>query len=142
MKTAAGTVRWEHVAGPLRYGAQCNPGAVRLRQAVRQMIARIPGRNSGSIPCVPENEKSQAAQVEKIAEIVKRNANAQVAKCNYVKKAKPRLYLAEKKVPPQKHPDDVIFAEMKSETSPNFRRTWAEAPTKVCRRFLREGLNW
>jgi hypothetical protein len=126
MKTAAGTVRWEHVAGPLRYGAQCNPGAVRLRQAVRQMIARIPSRNSGSIPCVPENEKSQAAQVEKIAEIVKRNANAQVAKCNYVKKAKPRLYLAEKK----------------SETSPNFRRTWAEAPTKVCRRFLREGLKW
>jgi hypothetical protein len=126
MGAAAGTVRWEHVAGPLRYGAQCNPGAVRLRQAVRQMIARIPGRNSGSIPCVPENEKSQAAQVEKIAEIVKRNANAQVAKCNYVKKAKPRLYLAEKK----------------SETSPNFRRTWAEAPTKVCRRFLREGLKW
>ena len=68
----------------------------------------------------------------------------QVAKCNYVKKAKPRLYLAEKKVPPQKHPDDVIFAEMKSETSPNFRRTWAEALTRkdVCRGFLREGLKW
>ena len=51
------------------------------------------------------------------------------------KKAKPRLYLAEKKVPPQNHPDDVIFAEMSWETSPNFRRTWAGAPTKVCAGF-------
>jgi hypothetical protein len=26
MKTAAGTVRWEYAAGPLRYGAEYKPG--------------------------------------------------------------------------------------------------------------------
>jgi hypothetical protein len=92
-------------------------------------------------PCVLENEKSQVAQVEKIAEIVKRNAKQQ-AKRSRVKKSKAKTGLAEEKVPPQKHPDDVIVAELKSETSPNFRRPWAEEATKVCRRYLREVLQW
>ena len=43
-----------------------------------------------------------------------------------------------------KHRDDVILAELKSETSANFRRIWAEALTRtdVCHRYLREILNW
>jgi hypothetical protein len=81
------------------------------------------------------------AQVEKIAEIVKRNAK-QRTKRSRVKKNKAKADVSEEKKPAQKHPDEVIFAELKSETSPNFRRTWAEAPTKVQRRYLREVLNW
>jgi hypothetical protein len=75
-----------------------------------------------------------------ISEIVKRKAKAQAAKANHVKKSKADA--PEEKAPPEKHPGDVIFAELKSETSPNFRRTWAEAPTKVQRQYLREVLKW
>ena len=82
------------------------------------------------------------AQVEKIQEIVKRQAKEQAAKANRANKSKAKANAPEEEAPPEKHPNDVILAELKSETSANFRRTWAEAPTKVQRRYLREVLNW
>jgi ParB-like chromosome segregation protein Spo0J len=87
-------------------------------------------------------QKTLEAQLQKIEDIVKRKAKARPAKRNRVNKNKANLEGSEEKKPPQKHPDEVIFAELKSETSPNLRRTWAEAPTKVQRRYLREVLNW
>ena len=86
-------------------------------------------------------EETAEAQLEKIAEIVKRNAEKK-AKRSSVKKSKAKADAPEEKAPLRKHPDDVIFAELKSETSADFRRTWAEARTKVQRRYLREVLNW
>jgi hypothetical protein len=76
-------------------------------------------------------------QLNKVQEIVKRQANKR-GKRNPVKKA----VKAERSQPAQRHPDDVVFAELKSQCSPEFRRTWAEASTKIKRRFLREVLKW
>jgi ParB/RepB/Spo0J family partition protein len=87
-------------------------------------------------------EETAEAQVEKIQEIVKRQAKEQAAKANRANKSKAKANAPEEEAPPEKHPNDVILAELKSETSANFRRTWAEAPTKVQRRYLREVLNW
>jgi ParB-like chromosome segregation protein Spo0J len=86
-------------------------------------------------------EKTSETQLKKLDEIVKRKSQQQ-AKRNRVKKSKAKADVPEDKEPSQKHPNEVIFAELKSETLPNFRRTWAEAPTKVQRRYLREVLNW
>jgi ParB/RepB/Spo0J family partition protein len=87
-------------------------------------------------------EKTSEAQLKKIDEIVKRNANKQAAKRNRVKRSKAKAGEPDEKAPAKKHPDAVIFAELKSECSANFRRTWAAASTKVRRRFLREVLKW
>jgi ParB/RepB/Spo0J family partition protein len=87
------------------------------------------------------NEETAEAQLDKIAAIVKRNAKKK-AKRSSVKKSKAKADAPEEKAPLRKHPDDVIFAELKSETSANFRRTWAEARTKIRRRYLREVLKW
>jgi hypothetical protein len=87
-------------------------------------------------------EKSPEAQLDKINEIVKRNARKQAEKRNRVKKSKPKAEKPTEKAQTKKHPDDVIFAELKSECSANFRRTWVAASTKVRRRFLREVLKW
>jgi ParB-like chromosome segregation protein Spo0J len=86
-------------------------------------------------------EQGTEGQLEKIAEIVKRNAKKEVKRSG-VKKSKAKAKQARRKAPAQKHPDDVIFAELRSQCSPPFRRTWARAPTKVRRRFLREILHW
>ena len=86
-------------------------------------------------------EQTTEAQLEKIAEIVKRKAK-QRAKRNRVKKSKAKADAPEEKAPPPKHPDDVIFAELRSQTSADLRRTWAKARTKVRRRYLREVLHW
>jgi ParB-like chromosome segregation protein Spo0J len=87
-------------------------------------------------------EKTSETQLKKLDEIVKRNAKKQAAKRNRVKKSKAKTERPNEKAPARKHPDDVIFAELKSETLPNFRRTWAKAPTMVQRRYLREVLQW
>jgi ParB-like chromosome segregation protein Spo0J len=86
-------------------------------------------------------EKTQEAQLQKIDEIVKRKAKAKAAKRDRVKK-KAHAQKPDEKAPAKKPPDDVIFAELKSECTANFRRTWAAASTKVRRRFLREILKW
>ena len=68
----------------------------------------------------------------------------QVAKRDRVKKGKAKADVPGGESATQKHPDEVIFAELKSETSAYFRRTWAEALTRtnVCQRYLREVLHW
>ena len=85
--------------------------------------------------------RRRKAQVEKVDEIVKRKAKQQ-AKRDHVKKSKAKADAPEEKAPPPKHPDEVIFAELRSQTSADFRRTWAKARTKVRRRYLREVLHW
>jgi ParB-like chromosome segregation protein Spo0J len=87
-------------------------------------------------------EKSPETQLEKISEIVKRNVRKQAAKRNRVKKSKAKAEKLGEKASAKKHPDEVIFAELKSECPANLRRTWAAASTKVKRRFLREILKW
>jgi ParB family chromosome partitioning protein len=87
-------------------------------------------------------EKTPEAQLQKIDEIVKRNARKQAAKRNRVKKSKAKAEEPGEKASAKHHPDEVVFAELKSECSANFRRTWVAARTKVRRRFLREVLKW
>jgi ParB family transcriptional regulator, chromosome partitioning protein len=87
-------------------------------------------------------QETADAQLQKIDEIVKRNAKKQVAKGNRVKRSKAKAEEPDEKVPAKKHPDEVIFSELKSECPPSFRRTWAVASTQVRRRFLREVLKW
>ena len=72
---------------------------------------------------------------------MKRKSKPQTAK-RYRVNNKAQAQRPDEKVPATKHPDDVVFAELRSETTANFRRTWAQARTKVCRRYLREVLNW
>jgi hypothetical protein len=86
-------------------------------------------------------EKTPEAQVNKIEEIVKRKAKPQAAKRDRVNK-KAQAQKPEEKAPAKKPPDNVVFAELKSECPANFRGTWAVASTKVRRRFLREILKW
>jgi ParB-like chromosome segregation protein Spo0J len=102
--------------------------------------AREPGMTDKMLSEIA-GEKTPEAQVKKIEDIVKRKAKAQAAKRNRVNN-KAQAQKTDEKAPAKKHPDDVIFAELRSETSANFRRTWAVARTKVCRRYLREVLNW
>ena len=87
-------------------------------------------------------EKTPETQLEKLDEIVKRNAKKQAAKRKRVNKNKANLEGSEEKAPAKKHPDEVILAELKSECPATFRRTWNEASTEVRRRFLREVLQW
>ena len=103
--------------------------------------AREPGMTDKMLSDIAR-EKTPETQLEKLDEIVKRNPKKQAAKRKRVNKNKANLEGSEEKATPQQHPDDVLFAELKSETLPNFRRTWAKAPTKVQRRYLREVLNW
>jgi ParB-like chromosome segregation protein Spo0J len=102
--------------------------------------AREPGMTDKMLSEIA-GEKTPEAQVKKIEDIVKRKAKAQAAKRNRVNN-KAQAQKTDEKAPAKKHPDDVIFAELRSETSANFRKTWAVARTKVCRRYLREVLNW
>jgi ParB-like chromosome segregation protein Spo0J len=87
-------------------------------------------------------EKKSEAQLEKINEIVKRNVRKQAAKRNRVKKSKAKAEKLGEKASAKKHPDNVIFAELRSQCRADLRRTWAGASTKVKRRFLREILKW
>jgi ParB family transcriptional regulator, chromosome partitioning protein len=103
--------------------------------------AREPGMTDKMLSDIAR-EKTPETQLKKLDEIVKRNAKKQAAKRNRVKKSKAKTEGPNEKAPARKHPDEVIFAELKSETLPNFRKTWAEASTKVQRRYLREVLNW
>jgi ParB-like chromosome segregation protein Spo0J len=103
--------------------------------------AREPGMTDKMLSKIAR-EKTPEAQLQKIDEIIKRKAKAQAAKRNRVKKSKVKAEEPDANAPAKKHPDDVIFAELRSETSANFRMTWAEARTKVCRRYLREVLEW
>lgn len=82
-------------------------------------------------------------QLQKVQEIIKRQAKKQ-AKRDHVKKAGKAKADADKagSRPAQRHPDDVILAELKTYCRPEFKKTWAEATTKVKRGFLREVLQW
>ena len=102
--------------------------------------AREPGMTDKMLSKIAR-EKTPEAQVKKIEDIVKRKAKAQAAKRNRVNN-KAQAQKPDAKAPATKHPDDVIFAELKSECTANFRRTWAAASTKVRRQFLREVLEW
>jgi ParB/RepB/Spo0J family partition protein len=76
-------------------------------------------------------------QLQKVQEIIKRQAKKQ-AKRDQVKKA----VKAKRSQPAQRHPDDVILKELKTYCRPELKKTWAQASTKVKRRFLREVLKW
>jgi hypothetical protein len=114
----------------------------RLPEEVKEKIKAQGLDDKGSALLEIAREKSPETQLEKINEIVKRKAKAQAAKRNRVKKSKAKAEELDAKARTKKHPDEVIFAELKSECPANFRRTWAEASTKVRRRFLREVLQW
>src|ERR1700730_5610005 len=102
--------------------------------------AREPGMTEKMLSKIAR-EKTPEAQVKKIEEIVKRKAKAQAAKRDRVNN-KAQAQKPDAKAPATKHPDDAVFAELKSECTANFRRTWAAASTKVRRQFLREVLEW
>jgi ParB family transcriptional regulator, chromosome partitioning protein len=87
-------------------------------------------------------EKASQSQLQKIDEIVKRNVRKQAAKRNRVKKSKAKAEKLGEKASAKKHPDNVIFAELRSQCPADLRRTWAAASTKVKRRFLRAILKW
>ena len=82
-------------------------------------------------------------QLNKVQEIVERQAK-KPANRNHVKKAVKANAGADEAPsrPAQRHPDEVLFAELKSHCSREFMRTWAEAGTKIRRRFLRDVLDW
>jgi ParB-like chromosome segregation protein Spo0J len=103
--------------------------------------AREPGMTDKMLSDIAR-QKTPETQLEKLDEIVKRKAKARPAKRNRVNKNKANLEGSEGKAPAKKHPDEVIYAELKSQCPATFRRTWKVAPTKVQRRFLREVLNW
>jgi ParB-like chromosome segregation protein Spo0J len=102
--------------------------------------AREPGMTDKMLSEIAR-EKTPEAQVKKIEEIVKRKAKPQAAKRDRVNK-KAQAQKPEEKAPAKKPPDNVVFAELKSECPADLRRTWAAASTKVKRRFLREILKW
>jgi ParB/Sulfiredoxin domain len=82
-------------------------------------------------------------QLQRVQEIIKREAKEQ-AKRDHVKKrgkAKGDVEKAGSR-PAQPHPDDVVFAELKAYCRPELKKTWAQASTKIKRRFLREVLKW
>src|SRR3984893_1448298 len=102
--------------------------------------AREPGMTEKMLSKIAR-EKTPEAQVKKIEEIGKRKAKAKAAKRDRVNN-KAQAQKPDAKAPATKHPDDAIFAELKSECTANFRRTRAAASTKVRRQFLREVLEW
>jgi ParB family chromosome partitioning protein len=80
-------------------------------------------------------------QLNKVQEIVERQAS-KPAKRNHVKKAAKVNADEAPSQPVQRHPDDVVFAELRSQCSREFKKTWAEARTLVKRRFLRDVFKW
>jgi ParB/RepB/Spo0J family partition protein len=82
-------------------------------------------------------------QLQKVQEIIKRQAKKQ-AKRDHVKKGGKAKADADKagSRPTQRHPDDVVLAELKTYCRPELKKTWAQASTKIKRRFLREVLQW
>jgi ParB-like chromosome segregation protein Spo0J len=96
--------------------------------------AREPGMTDKMLSEIAR-EKSPETQLEKINEIVKRNVRKQAAKRNRVKKSKAKAEKLGEKASAKKHPDNVIFAELRSQCPANLRRTWAAASTKVKRRW-------
>jgi ParB-like chromosome segregation protein Spo0J len=84
-------------------------------------------------------EATPAAQDAKISQIVQRIAKQQAKR----DLAKNKTAKSEKPEPkPPIPPDKVLLAELRSECSSDFRRTWAKASTKVKREFLLEVLSW
>jgi ParB-like chromosome segregation protein Spo0J len=117
--------------------------ALKINKLPPEVKAAVKGREPGMTDKMLSEiarEKTPEAQVNKIEEIVKRTAKAQAAKRDRVRKKAHQK--PDEKAPARKHPDDVIFAELKSECPATFRRTWKVAPTKVQRQFLREDLFW
>jgi ParB family transcriptional regulator, chromosome partitioning protein len=82
-------------------------------------------------------------QLQKVQQIIKRQAKKQ-AKRDHVKKAGKAKADADKagSRPAQRHPDDVVLAELKTYCRPELKKTWAQASTKIKRRFLREVFKW
>jgi ParB/RepB/Spo0J family partition protein len=84
-------------------------------------------------------ESTPDAQLKVVAEIVRRIAKQEekrdLAKNKTAKSKKPEPK-------PSIPPDEVIAAELRSECSSDFRRTWAKASTKVKRKFLLTVLSW
>jgi hypothetical protein len=80
-------------------------------------------------------------QLNKVREIVERQAK-KPAKRNHVKKVAMADADEAPSRPARRHPDDVVFAELKTCCTREFRKTWAAARTPVKRRFLREELKW
>jgi ParB family chromosome partitioning protein len=82
-------------------------------------------------------------QLQKVQQIIKRQAKKQ-AKRDHVKKGGKAKGDADKagSRPAQPHPDDVVFAELKAYCRPELKKTWAEASTKIKRRFLRDVFKW
>jgi ParB family transcriptional regulator, chromosome partitioning protein len=85
--------------------------------------------------------QSSKEQLSKVREIVKRKAKEH-AKRNRVKKAVKAAADEAPSRPAQRHPDDVVFAELKTYCTREFKKTWAAARTKIKRRFLREEFKW
>jgi hypothetical protein len=76
----------------MKTAAVCNPASF-VRQALRQIDRGNSSKKFHVNPCVPENEKSQVAQLENIAEIVKRNAQGAGSQMQLSKKSKAKALL-------------------------------------------------
>jgi ParB/RepB/Spo0J family partition protein len=87
--------------------------------------------------------KTSEGQLKKVREFIGRQAKG-AGKRNRVKKGAQAKGGTDDSTSQraQRHPDDVISAELKTHCSREFKKTWAEAPTKVKRQFLREVLKW
>jgi ParB-like chromosome segregation protein Spo0J len=82
-------------------------------------------------------------QLNRVQEIVEREAKKQAKRNPVKKRAKAKGDTDDStSQPAQRHPGDVISAELKTYCSREFKKTWAEASTKIKRRFLREVLKW
>ena len=95
-------------------------------------------------PALREIAKVQSpeGQLNKVQEIVERQAK-KPAKRDHVKKTvKANADADEASRPAQRHPDGVVFAELKTCCTRDFRRTWVAARKRVKRRFLRQELKW
>jgi ParB family chromosome partitioning protein len=80
-------------------------------------------------------------QLQKVQELVDREAK-KAAKRSHVKLGAKAKCDTDDSTSQSAHPNDIISAELKTHCSREFKKAWAQAPTKVKRRFLREVLKW
>jgi hypothetical protein len=82
-------------------------------------------------------------QLQKVQEIIKRQVKKQAPRDDVKKGKKPKGDTDDSTSQrAQGHPDDVILAELKTYCRSELKKAWAQASTKIKRRFLREVLKW
>jgi hypothetical protein len=82
-------------------------------------------------------------QLQKVQEIIKRQVKKQATRDDVKKGKKPKGDTDDSTSQrAQGHPDDVILAELKTYCRSELKKAWAQASTKIKRRFLREVLKW